>query len=162
MYLFDQEVQKFLKTLNSKKVEYLVVGGFAVNYHGYIRATGDLDLWWNPTGSNFKKVLEAIQEFGFDCSDVEHLQKYDQVKSLIRLPLNEHFDIELLSLIDGKFTFGEAFQSANETVIKDIPIKVIDYVHLIKNKLGAHRAKDLHDIAELEKIQQTVKGKRKS
>lgn len=161
MYLFDQEVQKFLETLNSKKVEYLVVGGFAVNYHGYIRATGDLDLWWNPTGTNFKKVLEAIQDFGFDCSDIEHLKKYDQVKSLIRLPLNEHFDIELLSLIDGKFTFEEAFLSANETVIKDIPIKIIDYVHLIKNKLGSHRAKDLHDIAELEKIKQTVKGKRK-
>lgn len=161
MYLFDHEVQQFLEILNKRSVEYLVVGGFAVNYHGYIRTTGDLDLWWNPTKENFIRLLDAIRDFGFDCSDIEPLKKYDSVKSLIRLPLRDNFDIELLSLIDGKFSFQEAYEASDQTSIKNVPVRIIDYPHLIKNKLGAHRPKDLHDIAELEKIRQIVQSKKR-
>ncbi len=162
MYLFDEEIQRFISLLNNRKVKYLLVGGFAVNYHGYIRTTGDLDLWWNPTHENFERLLLAINDFGFDCTDIERLKKYDSVKSLIRLPLSDNFDIELLSIIDGKFSFDEAYHSAEDSFIKDLPIKVIDYIHLVQNKLGAHRPKDLHDIAELDKIKQVAKGKKRS
>ncbi len=160
MYLFDEETKEFLKKLNVNQVDYLVVGGFAVNYHGYLRATGDLDIWWNPEASNFNKLISAIEEFGFDCSDIKLLKKYDRVKSMIRLPLRDNFDIELLSLIDGRIPFDEAYKVADVINIADIPVKIINYVHLIQNKLGSHRPKDLHDIAELDKIKQIVKGKK--
>lgn len=161
MYLFDEETQRFLKLLNAKRVEYLVVGGFAVNYHGYLRATGDLDLWWNPTGENFKRLLNAILDFGFDCSEIQQLKKYESIKSLIRLPLTDNFDIELLSIIDGKIPFDLAYREAENTTLKDLPIKIINYPHLIATKLGSHRPKDLHDLGELDKIRQIAEGKKK-
>ncbi len=160
MYLFDTEVQKFLSLLNKNGVEYLVVGGFAVNYHGYMRNTGDLDVWWNPTDQNFRKLIASIEEFGFDTGEIRGLEKYDHIKSLIRLPLQDNFDIELLSIIDGRFSFIEAASVAETTTIMDVTVPIINYTFLIRNKLGAHRAKDLHDVGELEKIRQIVSGKK--
>jgi hypothetical protein len=161
MYLFDTEVQRFLSVLAINKVEYMVVGGFAVNYHGYIRTTGDLDLWWNPTADNFQKLLRSIEEFGFDTTDIRSLEKYDNHKSLIRLPLSDNFDIELLSVIDGQFSFDEAARAAEKIPIAKVEVTIIDYVYLIKNKLSSHRPKDMHDIGELNRIKQVISGKKK-
>jgi hypothetical protein len=161
MYLFDKEAQEFIAQLNEQRVEYLIVGGFAVNYHGYLRGTGDMDIWWNPTPNNFKRLLSAIQAYGFETTQIEHLQKYDSVKSLIRLPLRDNFDIELLSLISGKFSFETAYSSAEESIMGGVPIKIIDYAHLIENKMMSRRMKDLLDVSELDKIKQVVKGKKK-
>jgi hypothetical protein len=151
MYIFDEESQLFLGILSQKKVEFLLVGGFAVNFHGYNRSTGDLDLWWNPTVSNFTKLIEAIEIFGYDVSDLRE-ESFKDFKKLIRLTLTDKFDIELLPIIDGNFSFDEALSKADQMTLKNIPIPVLNYDYLIRNKVSSHRPKDLHDIAELDKI----------
>ena len=61
------DFREFLKSLNSKRVEYLVIGGYAVGYHGYPRPTGDLDIWISNASDNADRAREALKEFGFNC-----------------------------------------------------------------------------------------------
>jgi len=61
-----QDFKDFLKLLNSHRIKYLVIGGYAVGYHGYPRATGDLDIWIAASPENARNLVPAIKEFGFD------------------------------------------------------------------------------------------------
>ncbi len=58
------DFKDFLKLLNSHSVRYLLVGGYAVGYHGYPRATGDMNIWIETSEPNSKKVASAFREFG--------------------------------------------------------------------------------------------------
>ena len=64
MIEFPRDFKKFLRLLNSKKIEYLVIGGYAAGYHGYLRATGDMDIWIAISEQNAMKMMEATKEFG--------------------------------------------------------------------------------------------------
>lgn len=144
-----EEVEDFFKLINKNGVEYLIIGGVAVNIHGFTRATGDLDIWYNPTKENFKKLLKAIRDFGFDTMELEKPINYE-TKGFIRIPL-DHFYVELLSSIDGKMKFEEVYNRAFSFKINATIVKVIGYDELIQNKIMSRRAKDLEDIAQLEK-----------
>jgi hypothetical protein len=72
------DFKEFLKLLNSKKDEYLIIGGYAVGYHAFPRPTGDLDIWISTTRENAERALGALQEFGFSCS-VELLRQEKQL-----------------------------------------------------------------------------------
>ena len=61
------DFREFLKLCNSKRVEYLVIGGYAVGYHGYPRPTGDLDIWISNAPDNAERTRQALEEFGFNC-----------------------------------------------------------------------------------------------
>ena len=65
-----QDFSEFLKLLNIQRVEYLLVGGFAVGFHGYPRATSDIDIWVGRSPENAKRVAAAIREFGFDTPNL--------------------------------------------------------------------------------------------
>ena len=146
---FLEQVEGFFKILNRNGVRYLIIGGVAVNIHGYTRATGDLDIWYEPTADNFSKLLQSIREYGFDTSDLE--KKTDDLqKGFIRIPF-ESFYVELLAMIDGKLTFDDVYHRAFDFQIKATPVKVIGYDALIQNKLMSRRAKDLEDITQLER-----------
>ncbi len=145
----QQEILDFFKLLNKHAVAYLVIGGAAVNIHGFSRATGDLDIWYNPTKENFLKVLDAIKDFGFDVSGVVKVQEYE-TKGFIRLPLHK-FYIELIAIIDGKINFDDAYKrSIINTISNDLEIRVIGYDDLLETKAMTRRPKDLEDIKQLE------------
>lgn len=144
-----REAAEFLSLLNQNKVEYLIIGGAAVNVHGYTRATGDLDIWYNPTAENFDRLVNSIKDFGFDVSPIGKLKQYD-LKGFIRLPLDP-FCIELLAIIDGQLDFTETYQKALQYNFEGVVIPVIGYDALIQNKIMSRRAKDLEDIAQLER-----------
>jgi hypothetical protein len=121
-----KEVQAFFELLNKHLVEYMIIGGVAVNVHGYTRATGDLDIWYNPTDENYQKLLATIREFGFDISEIENASK-DPLKAFIRIPL-ESFYIELLAIIDGKLNYYEVYHRAYDFEVNDkLMVKVIGY-----------------------------------
>jgi len=71
MIEFPQDFKEFLKLLNSKEIEYLVIGGYAVGFHGYPRATGDMDVWIAIHENNASKIVEALKQFGFDLPDLK-------------------------------------------------------------------------------------------
>ena len=60
------DFKEFLRLLNANRVDYLLVGGYAVGFHGYPRATADLNLWVQATPNNAARVLQSLREFGFD------------------------------------------------------------------------------------------------
>ncbi len=144
-----KEAAEFLTILNQKGVQYLIIGGVAVNVHGYTRATGDLDIWYNPSKENFQRLISSIQSFGFDVSPIENLIDYD-TKGFIRLPMDSFF-LELLAIIDGKLDFNQTYSKAIQYNFEGIMVPVIGYDELIQNKIMSRRAKDLEDIAQLER-----------
>lgn len=144
-----KEAVQFLQQLHRYKVEYLIIGGAAVNVHGYTRATGDLDIWYNPTQKNFENLIAAIESFGFDISPLK-TQNQSLEKSFIRIPL-DFFSVELLSMIDGNIKFDEAYAKPYFIALENLQVPVIGYDDLIENKIMSRRPKDLEDIAQLEK-----------
>ena len=71
MIEFPKDFKEFLRLLNSKKVEYLIIGGYAVGYHGYPRATGDLDIWIAINEQTAMKMVKVLIEFGFDPPELQ-------------------------------------------------------------------------------------------
>ncbi len=68
MDIIDEELIKFWKLLNQNKVAYIMIGGFAVNLHGFSRTTGDLDIWLKDDTNNRKKLERVLEKFGYDKS----------------------------------------------------------------------------------------------
>ena len=146
---FLDNVEELFKAFNRRDVKYMIIGGVAVNIHGYTRATGDLDIWYNPSEQNYRQLLLAIHDFGFDTSGLENASNIRET-GFIRLPIDP-FHVELMSLIDGKLNFEDAHAKSFDFQINQTKVKVIGYDELIQNKIMSRRAKDLEDIAQLEK-----------
>ncbi len=102
----NQDFKEFIELLNTNKVQYLVIGGYAVAYHGYPRYTKVLDLWINPSISNAEKVLTALKEFGFGLLEItiDDLVTPEQTIQLGYPPIR----IDLITSIDG-VSFEECY-----------------------------------------------------
>lgn len=135
--------------LNKHKVDYLVIGGVAVIFHGYTRATADLDLWYKPSLNNFHKIIKAFKEYGIDVSDLEDAV-FDPKKTFLRFP-TAGFKTELLPSLAGDMSFDEAKEKSENLELDGVNVPIIGYDDLIKNKTLTNRLKDQADIEELAK-----------
>ncbi|MGA3028400.1 MAG: hypothetical protein ABSF98_26945 [Bryobacteraceae bacterium] len=144
----NKDLREFLGLLNSNGVEYLVVGAFAVAYHGFPRYTADLDLLVRPTAENADRVLRALSEFGFGRLGIQaaDLRTPGVVVQLGVQPNR----IDLLTTISG-VSFEEAWATACEAELEGIPTRFIGRSALLRNKQQTGRAKDLGDAEELRK-----------
>lgn len=144
--MFSQDFREFVKLLIKNKVEYLIVGGYAVSIHGYPRYTGDLDIWLNPTPENAEKILLSVNEFGFSSFRLtkEDFTKPGNVIQLGYPPLR----IDLLTEIDG-VKFDECYLNRKEVLIDGLMVNFIGYNDLLKNKKESGRARDIDDIENL-------------
>ena len=146
--ILEPSFKDFLSLLNKHKVEYLVIGGYAVAIHGYVRGTSDIDIWVNPTSENADKMLTVMLDFGFgeydfDIKDFLITSKSGFV-SIGEIP----FKIEILTKTLG-VTFEEAYPHRKTASIDDIMVNFIGLDDLIANKKAVAREKDLNDIANL-------------
>src|SRR5688572_16055131 len=93
--LIPDDLREFLKLLNVNRVEYLVIDGYAVGYYGYPRATGDMDIWVAISANNARKLVAALEQFGFGVTDLrpELFMRSEQIVRLGEPPLR----IELLT-----------------------------------------------------------------
>ena len=134
--------------LNRAGVEYLLVGGFAVNFYGYHRFTEDIDFWIAVSDENFERLLAAIREF-FD-GDLNGLDmnflKHNESLYLGRVPEK----IEVFQNASG-LSFQDAYPRRLEDTIEGIPVKLISLADLRANKLASARHKDLADLERLPK-----------
>lgn len=137
------DFKEFLKLLNSRNVEYLLIGGYAVGYHGYPRPTGDLDLWISTTLENAERALAALQEFGFSCP-VELLQQENQVVRMGASP----FRLEILTTIDG-VSFGDCYAERVHGELDGVEVNIISLARLRENKKASGRSKDIADLENL-------------
>ncbi len=142
----DQDFKEFIQFLNSNKVEYLVVGGYAVTAHGYPRYTGDIDFWVRPEKENAKRVLKSLFEFGFGSLDINEtdLIKKDFVIQL-GYPPNR---IDILTGVSG-LTFDECWNEKKEFVFENEKINFISLYHLKINKKESGRDRDNLDLKNL-------------
>ncbi len=140
------DFSEFFQLLNSHKVHYLVIGGYAVAYHGYPRATGDIDIWIATNPDNAKKTIQAIQEFGFNDPDIseEIFLKEDQVIRMGVPPLR----IELLTTISG-VDFKSCYSNRIDESIDDVKISFIGLEDLKQNKKASGRHIDFNDLERL-------------
>jgi predicted nucleotidyltransferase len=141
------DFSEFLKLLNSEKVEYLLVGGYAVGYYGFPRATGDMDIWVASTPENAARIVAVLKRFGFSDSTLspEPFLKPEQVIRMGFPPLR----IELLTGISG-VTFPESFAQKTVGVLDGVPVNLISLDDLKINKKTSGRLKDLSDLQQLQ------------
>lgn len=142
------DFKELLQLLNENKVEYLIIGGYAVIIYGYPRLTIDIDVWVNPTIDNSKKVIKTIKDFGFEFENLtfEDFNKPDNVIQLGRPP----YRIDILTSIEGMI-FDECFRRKFIYSYQDLEIVFISKEDLLKNKKMVGRHKDLDDISKLSK-----------
>ena len=141
-----QDFSEFLRLLNSHKVEYLLIGGFAVGYHGYPRATGDMDIWIAISPENADKMIKLLKEFGFDVPGLtaDLFMKKRQVVRMGMPPIR----IEVITDISG-VSFDECYNKKVIGLIDDISVNIISSEHLKINKKASGRIKNLNDLEHL-------------
>jgi hypothetical protein len=134
--------------LNSRQVEYLLIGGYAVGYYGYPRATADIDIWIAINPANANKVADVIRDFfGADIKGATP-ELFLQENKIARMGLPP-FRIEILTTISG-VDFGECFAERVIDNIDGIDVNLISLKHLKANKRASGRLKDLNDLEHLE------------
>lgn len=146
MIHLPQDFKEFLKLLNLKKVKYLVVGGYAVGYYGYPRATGDIDIWISPELENAERLVEAFREFGFNVPELstELFLKENQIIRIGVPPLR----LEILTTLSG-LNFNDCYPTRTIAALDEVEVSFISLEQLKVNKRAANRFKDLDDLEKL-------------
>ena len=147
--LFNEHFRDFIQALNEQQVEYVLVGGMAVILHGYVRTTGDMDIWVNKTKLNYQRLVKAYTQFGmplFDMTESAFLSDQYDVWSIGAPPVK----IEVMTAVKG-LNFNETFETAQVYEEGGLRIRFIDVDHLIKAKKASGRFRDLDDIEQLTK-----------
>ena len=140
------DFKEFLRLLNCHNADYLVIGDFAVGFHGYPRSTSDIDIWISKTPENVIRVVAAIREFGFDTPNLTP-ELFLQQRKIVRMG-HPPVRIEVMNEIDG-VTFDECRVDRVKTEFDGIPVNIIGLADLRRNKTASARPKDLDDLQQL-------------
>jgi hypothetical protein len=132
----------FVGALNGNNVEYVIVGSFALAFHGSPRATGDIDFWIRPTNSNAKALIKALGDFGFGGLDITE----EDILSgkIIQLGVPP-VRIDIITIIDGLVT-EEIWQTKEKGKLGSHDVFYLGREAFIKNKRTMSRHKDLADL----------------
>ena len=143
------DLREFIGLLNSRGVDYVIVGAHSLAFHGRPRYTGDLDILIRPTADNATKLTSLLRDFGFAKSDFEETDftATDQIVQLGRAPSR----IDLLTSLSG-VRIDDAFRTRLSAKLEELPVFVLSKDLLIKNKKAVGRPQD---IADLESLEQT-------
>lgn len=144
----NKDFREFIAALNANDVDYLLVGGYAVGFHGYPRFTQDLDIWVRPTEKNARKVLQALIDFGFPSTrlTINDFLSPDTEFQMGYPP----FRMDVMNSIEG-VQFENCFKRRSYVDFDGVSISVIGLNDLKKNKKATGRKKDLVDIEHLKK-----------
>ncbi len=144
--MLNQDFKEFIQSLNDNQVRYLVIGGYAVAFHGYPRYTKDIDIWVEMSQENAANLIKALEQFGFGSLNlqVSDFLDPDQVIQLGYPPSR----IDLLTTPSG-VTFENCFASRVEVPFEDLTVNFIDLENLKQNKKASGRLQDLADLENL-------------
>ena len=140
------DFREFLNLLNENLVEYLLIGGYAVGYHGYPRATNDMDVWVAINPKNAERIVTTLREFGFDVPELS-AGLFLQESKIIRLGVPP-IRIEISTGISG-VDFNECYRDRVVDILDGVPVNIISLSHLKINKKASGRHKDLSDLENL-------------
>jgi len=140
------DFKEFLRLLNAHRVEYLLIGGYAVGFYGYPRATNDLDIWIAVHPANAEKMVAVLKDFGFNTPELNS-QLFLEEDRIVRLGLPP-IRIEVATKISG-VDFANCYAQRVVERMEDIEIPFISLPNLKANKKAAGRHKDLDDLEHL-------------
>jgi hypothetical protein len=140
------DFKEFLQLLNTHQVEYLLIGGYAVGYHGYPRATADMDIWIAIQPSNATKVVAALREFGFDVPELRP-ELFLQEDRIVRIGVPP-IRIEIATTISG-VEFEDCYRERVVDELDGVRVNLISLKHLKINKKASGRHRDLDDLEHL-------------
>lgn len=145
--LFNKDFQDFIQALNKNNVRYILVGGYAVILHGYIRSTADMDIWVDKSKINFQKLKKALIEFGAPfIPESEFFGDEFDVWGIGREPNR----IEIMSEVKG-LSFDATYKKSKFYQQENLKIRFIQFDDLLIAKKAAGRYKDKDDIEQLSK-----------
>jgi hypothetical protein len=150
MNILIEEHREMLRLLCKQDVSFVIIGGYAVIYHGYERTTGDIDIWLQPTRENFLKLKKALTDFGIEEADLESLNEIDPAKANVFFFGEKPRQIDFLTKVSG-VTFDDAAREAEHFQLDEVSIPVLQLQHLVLTKMTG-RLKDAADIDELQRI----------
>ena len=151
---WNTAIEEFVMHSAKHGVRMLMVGGAAVNFHGYQRHSADVDFWIDTTEENFKKLVAVFREMDYDIDDFPGAVKAGRQNISVKFSPAD-FNLELITNFSVNKTFEEAF-SQSETVTlekngKTLIWRVISLDDLIVSKLKSGRPKDLLDVQQLQR-----------
>ena len=140
------DFKEFLKLLNEHNIRYLLIGGYAVGYHGYPRATADMDIWVAMQPENAEKIVSALREFGFDLPELsaELFLKEEQIVRMGVPPVR----LEIITSISG-VSFDECYEDRVTDILDGVEVNLISLKNLKVNKKASGRYRDLDDLENL-------------
>ena len=140
------DFREFLSLLKAHGVEYLLIGGYAVGYHGYPRATNDLDIWIAIRPDNAERMVAALQEFGFDLPELS-VDLFLQETKIVRMGVSP-IRIDVTTAISG-VEFDQCYTDRVTDTIQGVEVSLISLDQLKVNKRASGRFKDLDDLEHL-------------
>lgn len=142
------DFKDFLSLLNENEVRYLLIGGYAVGYHGYPRATADMDVWIPVDPSTAERMVKVMMGFGFEEGAITR-DVFLNKKGLVRMGIPP-LRLEILMRIAG-VDFDDCYERRVNGVVDDVDVKIISLMDLRQSKKAAGRLKDLSDLEHLPK-----------
>lgn len=162
MNLFFEKHRILLGQLIQADVQFIIIGGYSVIFHGYQRITGDVDLWIEPSNENKKKLLTALEKAGISKGMISEINKLDFRKHLVFSFWEKPEKVDFLTHIN-LVNFQDAQEQMIIAEIDDLKIPFLHLKHLILSKINTGRSKDAADIEELQRILKVKdKGKRET
>jgi hypothetical protein len=142
----QKDLREFIELLNALKVRFVIVGAFAVAYHGYFRYTSDIDLFIDSSLENATRIFRAVEQFGFGDLKltVEDFTQEDQVVQLGVSPNR----IDVMTFLSG-VSFDEAWASREQGELDGLSVPFISRDMLKRNKTACGRLQDLADLEYL-------------
>ena len=140
------DFKEFLRLLKEHDVRYLLIGGYAVGYHGYARATEDMDIWVAIHPENAQKIVAVVKAFGFDDPELKP-EIFLQEPKIIRMGIAP-MRLEITTSISG-VEFEECYRARIVDEFDGVEVNLIDLENLKKNKKASGRAKDIADVEKL-------------
>jgi hypothetical protein len=143
---WNKDFRDLCALLNANNVDYLIVGGYAVAFHGAPRFTGDIDLLIHPSEESVSRALSAIRQFGFPTEQVRAAQLLDS-RTILELG-REPCQVHIMTSISG-ISWDTAWDSRQSGSFMDVTVFYLGREELIANKRACRRAKDLADVEAL-------------
>lgn len=157
MDAYDVFLLNFWKTLNQFRVRYIMVGGFAVRFHGYNRSTDDIDLWIKDTRQNRKNLQRALEAVSGET--FPDFIEFTFVPGWGSFYVGPGIELDILTSLKGleDISFDTCLKNASVATIRNIQVPFLHINQLIQSKKATSRPKDMLDISALEKIRELRK-----
>ena len=153
MDVLNKEFRLFLQCAQQNNLRYLLIGGYAVNYYGYIRNTDDLDIWLAPTNENKEAFKKTLCCMNYSESEVSALDDEDFTGYFAGVIGSAADRIDVLTIVHRALSYEEAEKAKQEFEIEPgLFLNIVPYSFLKEMKLRSSRPKDLFDIARLEEL----------